>query len=380
MPANLSKILHEIHREAGVVNEAGDEPLIQMEEGETEAEISREPLVESGGENYVRPISVRFVGVGTFGANNLLSLKEKNTENQIVRFLGIHSDGSSIRELEKNGFEDIISLRSEGSKYLLGAGGDLERGQKLGEVYYDDFKKRFKDDDLVLVVTGMGGGTGTGVAPFVAKAAKEVQDKRPNKITIGIASLPGIEEIDKRKIAEPGIEELKKYVDALVVVDQVKVLEELDNGDAASIDQADELIKSRFQIVLQSIMDAVTEYTARNIDFADICSALKDSGEAIITTVQAQSDDVKNIKEKLEKAINDKLLVDHVSKIASRLLVYPFYEPGYPLRNHYEIVGEVQKLFNWKTKDGSSYSYDLGNLPEGSPAPFSKVGIGSDEK
>jgi cell division protein FtsZ len=381
MPADLSRILQEIHRDAGVASEAGDEPLIQMEaEAEPKPEVNGEPLIESAGENYERPISVRFVGVGTFGANNLLSLKEKNAKNELVRFLGIHSDGSSIKELENNGFEDIISLESDDSKYLLGAGGDLESGQKLGDKYYDEFKKRFKNDDLILVVTGLGGGTGTGVAPFVAKAAKEAQDKKKNKLTIGIASLPGIEEIDKQKIAIPGIKALKEYVDALVVVDQMKVLEELDNGDNASIDDADELIKSRFQIVLQSIMDAVTEYTARNIEFADICSALKNSGDAIITTVQTEAGDVENIKEKLGKAINDKLLIEHSNKIASRLLIYPFYEPGYPLKNHYQIVGEIQRLFNWKKKDGSSsYSCDLGNLLE-ETQEFSKVGIGSGEK
>jgi len=379
MPVDSSKVMQSIRRKAGLEsyvaqNESeNQDPLIQMELGD---EAGREPLIESAGETYGRPISVCFAGVGTCGVNILMSLKEKNSSNDLVDFVGINSDGGSIKELEKNGFKNNIAL-SMGDSYYLGAGGDLVVAKELGEKYYDLFKRRFRGVDLALVVTGMGGGTGTGVAPLVAKAAKEVQNGKKNTLTIGVATMPSGIEADRREIAMQGIRELEKHVDALVVIDMMNILEVLDQENA-SVDQADELIDSRFQIVLQSIMDTITNYTKRNIDFADVCSTLKASGDAIITTVEAPAGNVDDIKRELAKALNDKLLVNHTNKIASRLMIYQFYEQGYSERSHYEVVSEVQRLFNWTKSENGYYSCVLDNPPPNT-VKFLKIGNGSGE-
>jgi len=380
MPVDLNKILQTIRRDAGFASDVSElpigdrqhEPLIQME---TYEEEKHEPLIESAGETYGRPISVCFAGVGTCGVNILMSLKSQNAKNEMVDFVGINSDGGSIKELEKNGFKNNIALSMD--SYYLGAGGDLAVAKELGEKYYDQFKKLFKSVDLALVVTGMGGGTGTGVAPLVAKAAKEIQNGKKNTLTIGVATMPSGIEADRREMAKLGMEEFRKYVDALVVIDMINILDVLDQ-ESASVDQADDLIDSRFQIVLQSIMDTVTKYTKRNIDFADVCSTLKASGEAIITTVEAPATNAEEIKKELAKALNDKLLVNHSNKIASRLMVYQFYEHGYSERTHYEVISEVQKLFNW-TKINGYYSCVLKDPPENT-VKFLKIGNGSGEE
>jgi cell division protein FtsZ len=380
MPIDSSKVILSIRRKAGlesyVVPSMSEyqAPLIQMEIDE---EANHEPLIESAGETYGRPISVCFAGVGTCGVNILMSLKAQNSSNDMVDFVGINSDGGSIKELEKNGFKNNIAL-SMGDSYYLGAGGDLEIARELGEKYYDKFKQRFKNVDLALVVTGMGGGTGTGVAPFVAKAAKEIQNGKKNTLTIGVATMPSGIEADRREIATLGIAELKKYVDALVVIDQMNLLDVLDQ-EGASMDEADDLIDSRFEIVLQSIMDTITNYTKRNIDFADICSTLRVSGDSIITTVEASAGNVEDIKKELAKAINDKLLVNHSNKIASRLMIYNFYEQGYSERAHREVVNEVQRLFNWTKGEDGYYRCVLENPPEGT-VKFLKIGNGSGEE
>jgi cell division protein FtsZ len=380
MPVDSSKVIQSIRRKAGLESyvlrnmSEHQDPLIQMEIDE---ETNHEPLIESAGETYGRPISVCFAGVGTCGVNILMSLKEQNSNNDLVDFVGINSDGGSIKELEKNGFKNNIAL-SMGDSYYLGAGGDLVVAKELGEKYYDKFKQRFKNVDLALVVTGMGGGTGTGVAPLVAKAAKEVQNGKKNTLTVGVATMPSGIEADRREIATQGIAELKKYVDALVVIDMMNILDVLDEENA-SVDQADDLIDSRFQIVLQSIMDTITNYTKRNIDFADVCSTLKESGDSIITTVEASAGNVEDIKKELAKAINDKLLVNHSNKIASRLMIYQFYEQGYSERSHYEVVSEIQRLFNWTKSDNGYYSCVLERPPEGT-VKFLKVGNGSGEE
>ncbi len=368
---DLNKIMQTIRRDAGLETEIQQGPLIQIEVDEN---ANRLPLIESAGETYERPISVCFAGVGTHGVNVVMSLKNQNLTNELVDFVGINSDGSSMKELDKLGFKDNIWLSSVDSNTHLGAGGKLEVGKELGDKYYEQFKKRFKNKELVLVVTGMGGGTGTGAAPLVAKAAKEVQQGKSNTLTIGVASMPSGEEYDKRKIAKLGIEELKKHVDALIVIDQLNLLDVLDQENA-SVDQGEELVDSRFRIVLQSIMDTVTQYTKRNIDFADVCSTFKDCGDAIVTTVEAPSENVEDIKRELVRALNDKLLIDHYNKIASRLTVYHFFEPGYSVKNHGEVVREIKRIFNWtKTEDG------FYNNPVEDPSNFEKVGTGISEE
>jgi cell division protein FtsZ len=378
IPEKQRKILQAYKRRyAGQESEIQQEPLIQIEADE---EAKREPLIESAGDTFGRPISVCFAGVGTCGVNILMSLKSQISKNELVDFIGINSDGGSIRELEKNGFEHNIPLGDD--SHFLGAGGDISIAQAQGEKHFDDFVKIFKNADLALIVTGMGGGTGTGAAPWVARAAREAQKNKRNALTIGVTTMPNLIELDRFEIAEHGIEELKKYVDALVVIDQANI-EEVLGDENASADLAYELVDLRFQMVLQSIMETVTKYTKRNIDFADVCSTLKNCGEAIITTVEANSENIEDIKKQLTSAINDKLLLNHAGKIASRLLVYHFYEKGYSQRKHFEVVSEVQKLFGWtKTEKGHSiahYSCVLDNPPEGT-AKFLKIGNDSGEE
>jgi cell division protein FtsZ len=376
IPEKQKKILQAYKRYVGPESDILQEPLIQVEADE---EAKREPLIESAGDTFGKPISVCFAGVGTCGVNILMSLKSQISKNELVDFVGINSDGGSIRELEKNGFQHNIGLGDD--SHYLGAGGDILIAKAQGEKHFDEFVRIFKNADLALVVTGMGGGTGTGAAPWVAKAAREAQKNKRNALTIGVTTMPNLVELDRFEIAEQGIEELRKHVDALIVIDQARIEEVLDSEDAPA-DLAYELVDLRFHTVLQSIMETVTKYTKRNIDFADVCSTLRNCGEAIITTVEAGSENVDDIKKKLASAINDKLLLNHNGKVASRLLVYHFYEPGYSQKKHFDVVSEVQKLFGWTKKEGHSiahYSCVLTNPPENT-VKFLKIGNDSGEE
>jgi len=377
IPEKQRKILQAYKRYVGQESDALQEPLIQIE---ADDDTKREPLIESAGGTFGKPIQVCFAGVGTCGVNILMSLKSQISKNeQLVDFVGINSDGGSIRELEKNGFQHNIGLGDD--SHYLGTGGDLATAKAQAEDHFEEFVRTFKDADLALVVTGMGGGTGTGAAPYVAKAAKKAQENKRNALTIGVTTMPNLVELDRFEIAEQGIEELKKHVDALIVIDQARIEEVLGDEDA-SADLAYELVDLRFQTVLQSIIETVTKYTKRNIDFADVCSTLKMCGEAIITTVEAPSENVDDIKKKLSSAINDKLLLNHAGKVASRLLVYHFYEHGYSQRKHFEVVSEVQKLFGWTKKEGHTiphYSCVLDNPPEGT-VKFLKIGNDSGDE
>jgi len=377
IPEKQKKILQTYKRYVGPESDILQESLNLIE---ADDETKREPLIESAGNTYGKPIRVCFAGVGTCGVNILMSLKSQiSKDEQLIDFVGINSDGGSIAELEKNGFKHNIGLGND--SHYLGAGGDVSIAQAQGKDNYEEFVKIFKPADLALIVTGMGGGTGTGAAPWVAKAAKEAQKEKRNALTIGVTTMPNLVELDRFDIAEQGLEELKKYVDALIVIDQARIEEVLDNEDAPA-DLAYELVDMRFHIVLQSIMETVTKYTKRNIDFADVCSTLRNCGEAIITTVEAPAENIDDIKKQLASAINDKLLLNHNGKVASRLMIYHFYEPGYSQRKHFEVVSEVQRLFGWTKIEGPTiarYSCVLTNPPENT-FTFLKVGNDSGEE
>jgi len=379
IPEKQRKILQAYkQRYVGPEGDILQEPL-NLIEADDGGGGGREPLIESAGNEFGKPIRVCFAGVGTCGVNILMSLKSQiSKDEQLIDFVGINSDGGSIRELQNNGFHHNIGLGND--SLYLGAGGDVSIAQLQGKEHYEEFMKIFKPADLALIVTGMGGGTGTGAAPWVAKAAKDAQKEKRNALTIGVTTMPNLVELDRFDIAEQGIEELRKYVDALIVIDQARIEEVLDNIDAPA-DLAYELVDMRFHTVLQSIMETVTKYTKRNIDFADVCSTLKMCGDAIITTVEAPAENVDDIKKKLAEAINDKLLLNHNGKVASRLLIYHFYEPGYSQRKHFEVVSEVQKLFGWTKKEGiiPRYSCVLDNPPEGT-VKFLKIGNDSGEE
>jgi len=176
IPEKQKKILQAYKHYVGQESDALQEPLIQIETDDGGGS-GREPLIESAGNTFGKPIRVCFAGVGTCGVNILMSLKSQiSKDEQLIDFVGINSDGGSIRELERNGFQHNIGLGND--SLYLGAGGDVSIAQVQGKEHYEEFVKIFKPADLALVVTGMGGGTGTGAAPWVAKAAKEAQKEK----------------------------------------------------------------------------------------------------------------------------------------------------------------------------------------------------------
>ena len=167
----------------------------------------------------------------------------------------------------------------------LGAGANPETGMKAAEENIEEIVKYFDGVDMVFITAGMGGGTGTGAAPVIAKAAKEM-----GILTVGVVTKPfTFEGSKRRKHAELGIEYLKQYVDSLVVVpnDRLLQISEKNTTMKEAFGMADDVLRQG----IQGITDLINVPSLINLDFADIQTVMKDKGIAHIGIGAGRGDD-----------------------------------------------------------------------------------------
>ena len=209
---------------------------------------------------------IKVIGVGGGGCNAINRMIEAGMKG--VSFVAVNTDKQA---LAKNSAETKIQIGEKLTKGL-GAGGNPEVGQKSAEENLEDLEKFISGSDMVFVTCGMGGGTGTGAAPIIAKIAKDM-----GILTVGVVTRPFKFEGKKRsEHAELGIKFLKKYVDSLVVVPNDKLLETV-VADTSLLDafaMADDVLKQG----VQSISDIIVDDALINLDFADVTTIMRDRG------------------------------------------------------------------------------------------------------
>ncbi|MBQ7761140.1 MAG: cell division protein FtsZ [Clostridia bacterium] len=213
-------------------------------------------------------VDIRVLGVGGGGNNAVNRMISSNIKG--VEFIAINTDRQA---LARSGAAKKICI-GEQITSGKGAGADPEKGAKAAEESADEIKEAIKGADMVFVATGMGGGTGTGAAPVVARIAKEM-----GVLTVGIVTKPFKFEGPRRMLqADNGINELKKYVDSLVVIPNEKLKEISDQKitlmNAFGI--ADDVLKRG----VKSISDLINVAGFVNLDFADVSTVMKDAGMA----------------------------------------------------------------------------------------------------
>ena len=209
---------------------------------------------------------IKVIGVGGGGCNAINRMIEGGMKG--VTFVAVNTDKQA---LSKNRAETKIQIGEKLTKGL-GAGGNPEVGQKSAEESIEDLEKFIAGSDMVFVTCGMGGGTGTGAAPIIAKIAKDM-----GILTVGVVTKPFRFEGKKRgEHAELGIKFLKKYVDSLVVVTNDKLLEATTEQTSLleAFSMADEVLKQG----VQSISDIIVDDALINLDFADVTTIMKDKG------------------------------------------------------------------------------------------------------
>ena len=219
-------------------------------------------------------------GVGGGGGNALNHIIESNVQG--VDFVAANTDA---RALDTNQAPNKIIL-GESLTRGLGAGANPQVGANAAKESIDKIKEYISGADMLFVTAGMGGGTGTGAAPLIAAAAKEM-----GVLVVGVVTKPFGFEMGKRmRTAESGIIELKRNVDALLVVENDRLLQ-MDNGIKMKIVDAYKKVDEVLRQAVQGVTDLITKNGFVNLDFNDIKTILTDAGTAIMGMGEGEGDD-----------------------------------------------------------------------------------------
>ena len=219
------------------------------------------------------------IGVGGAGNNAVNRMVEEAIGG--VEFVGVNTDKQALTLCKAPTVLQIGEKITKG----LGAGAQPEVGQKAAEESIEEVKQLMEGADMVFVTCGMGGGTGTGAAPVIAAAAKEM-----GILTVGVVTKPfRFEARTRMNNALAGIENLKKAVDTLIVIPNDKLLEVVDRRTTMpeALKKADEVL----QQAVQGITDLINLPALINLDFADVQTVMKDKGIAHIGIGAATGDD-----------------------------------------------------------------------------------------
>jgi cell division protein FtsZ len=247
--------------------------------------------IKSDVESFAR---IRVVGAGGSGnnaVNHMVSSKIKGVE-----FVAINSDAQDLHHSMAKKKIHIGKNLTRG----LGAGGNPDMGRRAAEETREEIANALKGSDMIFITGGMGGGTGTGAAPVVAKIARE-----SGALTVGVVTKPFLFEGQERmRLALQGIEELKKEVDALIIIPNDRLLAIVDKE--TTVKSAFEMCDNILKQAVEGISDLITMPGIINVDFADIRSVMENAGSALMGIGEASGE--KRAEEAARAAINSPLL------------------------------------------------------------------------
>lgn len=247
---------------------------------------------------------IKVVGVGGGGSNAVANMYREGIRN--VTYLVINTDKAA---LDASPVPNKLQISEEG----LGTGADDELGKAYAEQYEDAIRNALNDGTkMVFITAGMGKGTGTGAGPVVARIAKEM-----GILTIGIVTIPfRFEGQRKIKQALRGVREMRTQVDALLVINNERLIEIYpDYVWYNGFRKADDTLTN----AARSISDIINKTGYQNIDFNDVKTTLKGSGLAIISTGEAEGEN--RVSQAIQNAINSPLLQDNNILNTQRLLI-----------------------------------------------------------
>ena len=245
------------------------------------------PIIES----FAR---IKVIGVGGSGKNALNHMIISKVKG--VEFICMNTD---TQDLHHSQAEKKIHIGKNLTKGL-GAGMDPEVGRKAAEETKSEIQDVIKGSDMIFIACGMGGGTGTGAAPIIARAAKE-----QGILTVAVVTKPFFFEGNHRmKIAEKGIDELAKEVDAIIVIPNDKLLQLADKNTSFkdAFSTCDDVLRQ----AVEGISDLITTPGIINVDFADIRAVMSDAGSALMGIGSASGE--KRAEKAALTAINSPLL------------------------------------------------------------------------
>ena len=252
-----------------------------------------------------KPNYIKVIGVGGGGGNAVNHMMEEGIQG--VDFVLCNTDHQALL---KSRVKTTVHL----GKRELGAGNDPNIGREAAEMSRDEIEALMDDNTkMVFVTAGMGGGTGTGAAPVVAKMAKE-----KGILTVGIVTMPMEREGRRRKLqALAGIDELKKCVDTLILISTDKLRDQYGNMKLSeAFKKADDVLAT----AARGIAEIITVPGYVNVDFEDVKTVMKDSGKAIMGSGVAEGEN--RAEKAIKDAIHSPLLNDSNIEGAKNILLY----------------------------------------------------------
>ena len=249
------------------------------------------PQVQTDIESFAR---IRVVGVGGSGSNAINHMINSNVKG--VDFITINTDAQDLQNSKAKKKVHIGKNLTRG----LGAGGNPDSGKRAAEETQEEILETLRDSDMVFISGGLGGGTGTGAAPIIARLAKEA-----GALTVGIVTKPfSFEGQQRMRAAEEGLAALKEEVDAIIVIPNDRLLAIVDRD--TSVLNAFALCDDVLRQAVEGISDLIITPGIVNVDFADIKSVMQNAGSALMGIGLASGE--KRAEEAAQKAINSPLL------------------------------------------------------------------------
>ena len=267
--------------------------------------------------------NIKVIGVGGCGCNTITWLFNKGINGATV--YGVNTDALHLSVTKA---DEKLLIGKELTRGL-GAGGKPKVGREAAKEALADLKKVVSGADMVFVVAGEGGGTGTGAVPVIAQLAKEA-----GAVVIGVVTMPFESERARIDKAEFGLQELREVTDTTVVLDNNRLV---DIAGQLPIEQAFAVANELVSTMVKGIVETITLPSLINLDYADVSSIMKDGGVAVIGIGEADTAD--RVNEAVRQALTHPLLdVDY--KGASGALIHITCGPDLKLEE-FDHIGKI---------------------------------------
>lgn len=285
-----------------------------------------------------KPIKIVVIGAGGAGNNTVTRLYNMGIET--AHLVAVNTDMQQLESEETKAHEKILIGTS--ITRGLGAGGDPKKAYMAAEEDLPKIMKVVSDADLVFITAGMGGGTGTGSAPVIARAIKEAavkNGKRDPPLIVAVVTYPfAFEGGIKQQKAKKGIQALAKYADTVIVIDNNKLLELVPQ---LPLDQAFKVSDELIAQIIKGLSDTINKPSLVNIDYADVYTVMKSGGIAMIGVGESNSKN-KKATDAVLAALNNKLLdVEYLGGKAA--LVHFTVGPDTSIKEINDAMQEIRK-------------------------------------
>ncbi len=290
---------------------------------------------------------IKVIGVGGGGGNAINHMVSSGLKD--VDFIAVNTDAQDLR---RNRAPYLVQVGEKITKGL-GVGGDPEKGKKAAEESEEKLKLIIGQCDLLFITAGMGGGTGTGVAPYLAKLAKEIYGD--DLLVIGVVTRPfNFEGYVREKQADEGIKEMQKYVDSMIIVPNEKLFDNVDPETSSK--DAFKMVDEVLLQAVKGISEVITQPGEVNIDFNDVRKVMCHSHKSLIGIGEASGPG--RHLQAVKKAISSPLLENADIRGAKGFIVHFSAEENLTLLEQGEVMNLIRQYASNDSIIMFGYSYD----------------------